>query len=104
MLRYLSLLLTPLVVFYPTSSSLAQEGKQTFGELEKAALEEIRVTNTPGAVVAVIRNDKVVFVKGFGVLNVETHAPVTPDVLFRIGSATKTFTAATLVTLFEEGR
>jgi CubicO group peptidase (beta-lactamase class C family) len=104
MLKFLSLLLTLLVVVYPASSSPAQEGKQTFSELEKVALEEIKATNTPGAVVAVIHIDKVVFMKGYGVSNIETRTPVTPEMLFRIGSATKMFTAATLVTLFEEGR
>ena len=38
--------------------------------------------------------DRVVFAKGFGLANVETQAPVTPDTLFQIGSVTKTFTAA----------
>ena len=32
--------------------------------------------------------------RGFGVANVETGVPVTPDTLFQIGSVTKTFTAA----------
>jgi len=104
MLRNLSLLLALLVVIYPSAFPSAQEGGQTFSDLEKAALQEIKVTNTPGAVVAVIRNDKIIFVKGFGVSNVESRTPVTPDMLFRIGSATKMFTAATLVTLSEQSR
>jgi CubicO group peptidase (beta-lactamase class C family) len=46
----------------------------------------------------------VVFAKGLGVANVETGAPVTPDVLFHAGSLTKMFTAAALVALAEEGK
>ena len=41
--------------------------------------------------------------RGFGVANVETGAPVTPDTLFQIGSATKTFTAAALLSAAPQG-
>ncbi len=84
--------------------ALAVEERIDFRELEKVALEELKATNTPGAAVVVVSGDRVVFAKGFGVSNVETGAPVTPDMLFRIGSMTKIFTAATLVSLAEEGK
>ncbi|MEW6206770.1 MAG: serine hydrolase domain-containing protein [Acidobacteriota bacterium] len=75
-----------------------------FSALEKVILEEIREKNAPGAAVAVISKGRVVFSKGFGISNVETGATVTPDMLFRLGSTTKMFTAAALVALSEEGR
>ncbi len=53
---------------------------------------------------AVVLDDRVVFAKGFGVSDVETGAPVTPDTLFRIASTTKMLTAAALVSLAEQGR
>jgi CubicO group peptidase (beta-lactamase class C family) len=46
----------------------------------------------------------VVFAKGFGVANLETKTPVTPDTLFRIASTTKMLTAAALVTLAEQNK
>jgi CubicO group peptidase (beta-lactamase class C family) len=64
---------------------------------------EVLETNTPGAAVGVVSGDRLVFAKGFGVSNVETGAPVTPDMLFRLCSSTKMFTAAALVTLAEDG-
>ncbi|MGE3466162.1 MAG: serine hydrolase domain-containing protein [Pyrinomonadaceae bacterium] len=51
-----------------------------------------------------MRGDKVVFSKGFGVSSIETGAPVTTSTLFRIGSVTKMFTAAALLTLESEWR
>ncbi|MBI4519774.1 MAG: beta-lactamase family protein [Gemmatimonadetes bacterium] len=45
-----------------------------------------------------------VLARGFGVANVETGAPVTPDMLFRLGSTTKMFTAAAVVSLAVEGK
>src|SRR5687767_9271579 len=45
---------------------------------------ELRATRTPGAAVAVVIGDSVVYAKGFGVASVETNEPVTPATLFRI--------------------
>jgi CubicO group peptidase (beta-lactamase class C family) len=81
-----------------------QSSKHDFGELEKVALAELAETNTPGAAVGIVSGDRLIFARGFGVSNVETGAPVTPDMLFRLGSTTKMFTAAGVVTLAEEGK
>lgn len=75
-----------------------------FSRLEAVAQEELKATGTPGAAVAVVRGDRVVYARGFGVASVETGQPVTADSLFRLGSTTKMFTAAALVRLSEQGK
>lgn len=75
-----------------------------YGELEKVVLAELKESNTPGAAVAIISGDRVIFAKGFGVANVETGTPVTTEMLFRLGSTTKMFTGAALVLLDEAAR
>jgi CubicO group peptidase (beta-lactamase class C family) len=75
-----------------------------FSALERVVQDELRSTHTPGAAIAIVSGDTVILAKGFGVASVETGAPVTPDMLFRLGSTTKMFTAATLVTLAQEGK
>ncbi|HEX7183084.1 MAG TPA: serine hydrolase [Thermoanaerobaculia bacterium] len=75
-----------------------------FRDLENVVREELRETNVPGAAVAVIRGDRVLFAKGFGVANVETGEPVTTGRLFQVGSVTKTLTAAALVSIAEQGK
>jgi CubicO group peptidase (beta-lactamase class C family) len=82
----------------------AFQEKRDFGELERVILDELKENGTPGASFAIVSGDQVIYAKGFGVANVETSAPVTPDMLFRLGSTTKMFTAAALVRLAEEGR
>ena len=72
--------------------------------IDKAIGDEMRATHTPGVALAVISGGKVVYSKGFGVSNVETGEPVTPDMLFRIGSVTKMFTGLTAVLLERDGR
>jgi len=75
-----------------------------YAELERAVLSEMEETKTPGAVVAIVQGDRIIYQKGFGVANVETAQSVTPEMLFRIGSMTKMYTAAALVSLAEEGK
>ncbi|NOT62615.1 MAG: beta-lactamase family protein [Acidobacteria bacterium] len=75
-----------------------------FSELEKVIVAELQETNAPGASLVIVRGSQVIYAKGFGTANVETNAPVTPDMLFRLGSTTKMFTAAALVQLAEQGK
>src|SRR5678815_5983073 len=75
-----------------------------FSELDKLVPEELKEKNTPGAVITVISGDQVVYQKAFGVANVETNAAMQPEMLFRLGSTTKMFTAAALLTLAEKDK
>jgi len=72
--------------------------------IERVAIDELRSTKTPGAAVAVISGDRVVFSHGYGVANVETGEAMTPDLLCRLGSTTKMFTASAVVSLALEGK
>jgi CubicO group peptidase (beta-lactamase class C family) len=93
-----------LITGAPPGSVFAQQSQKDFAPLEKAALDELRETNTPGAAVALVSGNRIVYVKGLGVSNVETGTPVAPAMLFRTGSVAKMFTAALLTSLAEEGK
>ena len=56
---------------------LAQRPRRDYRSLEKVVLDELKETRTPGAAVAVVSGDRVIYAKGFGISNVETGAPVT---------------------------
>lgn len=100
---FLALSIVMLLAMVPASFAV-QEQQPDFSQLERCIAEELKETNTPGAAVAIVSGDRVVYVKGFGVSNVETGTAMKPEMLFRIGSTTKMFTAAALVTLAEQGK
>jgi CubicO group peptidase (beta-lactamase class C family) len=103
--RYLNLLLFALLLLsFGLGQAWAHPRENDFGELEKVILDELKETGTPGAAVAIIKDGRVIFTKGFGVMSVEAGGSVTPDTLFRLGSTTKMFTGAAMVTLSEKGR
>ena len=56
----------------------------------------------PGMAVAVIKDDQVVYVKGFGVRELGGNAPVTADTLFQIASTSKAFTTTSMAMLVDE--
>src|SRR5579875_2380348 len=60
--------------------------------------------HVPGVAVAIVRGDKVIYLKGHGIRSVEKGAPVTPDTLFPIASCTKSFTTAAMALLIDEGK
>ncbi len=59
--------------------------------------------DAPGCVVAVVKDGKVVYKRGFGVANLEHGIPITPQTVFQIGSISKQFTAFLIHLLVSAG-
>jgi CubicO group peptidase (beta-lactamase class C family) len=97
----LAIALAALAASSGVAAQRADDAAIAKAETEIAA--ELAKSGSPGAAVAIVVGDKVVWAKGFGVANAETGAPVTPDTLFQIGSVTKTFTAAALLSASTQG-
>lgn len=57
----------------------------------------------PGGALAVVRNRRLVYAKGYGLADRERKLPVTPDSLFRIASISKSFTGVAVLQLVEAG-
>jgi len=58
----------------------------------------------PGLSIAIVRNDSVIYAKGFGVLGAKSATPVDQRTLFEIGSSSKAFTATLVAMLVGEGK
>jgi CubicO group peptidase (beta-lactamase class C family) len=97
--RSLLILGLALATLVPAS---AQRGASRFDPIVETAHRELAEARTPGAAIALVEGDRVVFETGVGVADVDTATPVKPEMLFRLGSTTKMFTATALVTLTEE--
>jgi CubicO group peptidase (beta-lactamase class C family) len=83
-----------------TAPTLAERLDRLAAEFDRNRLD----MHVPGAVLAIVRGEEVIFAHGFGVAEVEKGTPVTPDTPFFIGSATKAFTATLVGMLVDEGR
>ena len=57
-----------------------------------------------GAVVAIARKNKTVYMKSFGLADIEANKPMKNDHIFRIASMTKPVTSVAVMMLYEEGK
>jgi len=72
--------------------------------IDGAVIDFLNKYHLNGASVAVTRDEKLVYAKGFGYSNIETHEPVKPGHLFRLASVSKLITAVAIMKLQEDGK
>jgi CubicO group peptidase (beta-lactamase class C family) len=84
----------------PATPTLAERLDRLAAEFDRNRID----LHVPGAVLAIVRGDEVIFARGFGIAYIEKKTPVTPDTPFSIGSVTKAFTATLVGMLVDEGR
>lgn len=75
-------------------------GRQIDSLVEKT----LTTFNVPGIAVAVVKDGKVIHLKGYGVRSLNTKQPVDEHTFFGIASNSKAFTAAGLGILVDEGK
>ena len=74
------------------------------GPFEQSVRDMMRTYGIPGGAVALARDGKLIYARGFGYADLENKAPVPPDALFRIASVSKPITSAAIMKLVEEGK
>lgn len=72
--------------------------------VDRIVTSTMRAWQLPGVAVAIVKNDRVVYVSGYGTKELGGTAPVTGDTLFQIASTSKAFTAAALAMLVSDGK
>jgi len=87
----------------PASPAVTPELQQKLDLLVEQLEQQRQTLHVPGMAIAVVKDDEVVLTHGFGVANVETETPVTPETIFAIGSSTKAFTSTLVGMLVDEG-
>lgn len=83
----------------PTNS---QEHEELLDEIRGVGQRAVSFPGTPGLSIAVAVGDEIILAEGFGLADVEHDIAVHAETVFRIGSVTKQFTAAAILTLIEE--
>jgi len=77
---------------------------QTNEKVVDALFSDFDQGNAPGAAVTVIKEGKPLFVKGYGLADLENKIPCTTNTNFRLASVTKQFTAMAILILAEQGK
>ncbi len=58
----------------------------------------------PGGALLIMKDEKIVFAKGYGLADLQTKEPITPQTLFNTGSISKTFVSNVILDLAREGK
>jgi len=86
------------------AASAAAQPREPFTGLDAYVTKALADWKVPGLGLAIVRNDSVLYVKGYGVRSTATRQPVDERTLFAIGSTSKAFTTAALAMLADSGR
>lgn len=88
------------LLFFLTSTVIPIHADKVDGRIRSIMAER----HIPGAAIAVIKNGRVVRMKGYGVASLEFGVPVTDETVFEIGSVSKQMTAAGIMLLVQDGK
>lgn len=102
MKRILTLAIVVLL-FYADAAAQKDKSRSFIGDsLDNYINKALYDWNIPGASVAIVNNGKVVYMKGYGIKDMDSKNTVDENTLFMIGSNTKAFTGTALAMLESE--
>jgi CubicO group peptidase (beta-lactamase class C family) len=83
---------------------LAVDAQEPFPGLDAYVNQTLATWHVPGVSIGIVRNDTVLYTKGYGVRAFGAAAPVDDHTLFEIGSSSKAFTATLVAMLVGDGK
>jgi CubicO group peptidase (beta-lactamase class C family) len=106
----------PAILLTMLAASLASNGPagaEEFGsnDMDPTAIERVDrlfekwdKPTTPGAVLAILKDGKIIYSRGYGMANLEENIPNAPSTVFHLGSVSKQFTAFAIHLLGHDGK
>lgn len=83
----------------------------TYGQIPDSLIKKVDIifaefdkTNTPGCALAILKDGKIIYERGYGLSNMEYNIAISPSSIFHIASISKQFTAAAIINLSLEGK
>jgi CubicO group peptidase (beta-lactamase class C family) len=100
-IRFVNVVLLLIVSLFAFPAFAQDAATAKIDEFVKAEMQKQKI---PGVSLAVVRDGRLVYAKGYGFANVEHQVPVKPETIFQSGSVGKQFTAMAVMMLVEEGK
>ena len=93
--------LTAVIILFPLLGPLSADERTD--KVDKL-FAEWDTTVSPGCALAVIRDGRIIYERGYGMAKIEDGLAMTPTKIFDIGSTSKQFTAASIALLIRDGK
>lgn len=92
------------LIIIPTTAVTVEAQQEPLDGLAAYVEQGMRDWDAPGLALAVVKDDSVVFARGFGTRTLGRDEPVDEHTSFAIASTTKAFTATAIAMLVDEGK
>ena len=100
-------IITALLITLCLGNAIAQKNDTSISkkikEVEKELSTVLKKSKAVGFAIAIVKDNEIVYTKGFGYRDLENKLPVTSNTVFAIGSTTKAFTASLIGLLEKQG-
>ncbi len=93
-----------LVLLLVSFAAPAQQLQEPPAAAVDQVFADVAKSGSPGCALAVARDGKLLYAKGYGLANIEQNVPITVDSVFDIGSTSKQFSAASILLLEKQGK
>jgi CubicO group peptidase (beta-lactamase class C family) len=94
-----------LTLVTPATRAVAQQSaREPFPGLDAYVRTALTTWKVPGVSIAIVRNDSLIYAKGYGVREIGKPTPVDERTMFAIGSSSKAFTSAAVAMLVDSGK
>ena len=100
----IKLLAASVFLFLALNNATAQNIPDSVAQKIDKLFSQWNNPNTPGCAIGVVRNDSLIYAKGYGIANLEYGIPITPETIFHMASVSKQFTAYSIVLLARQGK
>jgi CubicO group peptidase (beta-lactamase class C family) len=87
-----------------SNAQTSRSGSPDWAAFDRYVAQAAKDWKVPALGIAIVKDDSVVFAKGYGVLQVGKPTPADAHTRFAIGSTTKAMTSAALAMLVDEGK
>lgn len=98
------LFFSALLLLGNSSVSSAQSQKDTLTARVDQLFTNWDKPDSPGCALAIIKDGKIIYQRGYGVADLEHSIPISSESVFYIGSVSKQFTAFTIALLAQQGK
>lgn len=95
--------LLPLFLIF-AAPAFSQDNEAILRKTEEYAKKVQKQWQIPGMAISVVKDGKMIYSNGFGVKELGKEEKIDANTLFQIGSVSKSFTAAVMASLVEEGK
>lgn len=93
-----------IVLYFPTNELYSQFLPDSIEKRIDYLFQKWDKTSVPGCAIGIVRNDTLIYAKGYGMANLENSIPITPETVFYMASVSKQFTGYSIILLARQGK